>query len=73
MATKEHADPYCLSSADVARELGCAQWQIARICEKKLYPDPPRIGRQRAFRRGELPAIRTALIAAGYLKAVEGA
>ena len=61
-------DPHCRSTADVARQVGCRPWHIRRICEKGLLPEPPRVGRQRAFRPSDLPALRAALAKVGYLK-----
>ena len=65
-------DAFCLSTKDASRELGCQQWHVQRVCEIGKFPEPPRIGRQRAFRRSDLPALRKALQEVGYLPAKQG-
>ena len=62
-------DPWCLSTGDIARELGCEPWQVRRLCESKRFPEPRRIGGRRVFRRSDVPKLREALRAAGYLAA----
>jgi hypothetical protein len=53
--------PHYLSTGDVARRLKCQVWQVQRVCERGLYPEPPRLGGHRLFRKSELPAMRKAL------------
>ncbi|HEY7153807.1 MAG TPA: hypothetical protein VH575_07590 [Gemmataceae bacterium] len=57
-----------LTIGEVALRLNCQQWQIRKVCNLGLYPEPPRFGNQRAFRESDLPKIKEALRKAGYLK-----
>lgn len=54
---------------EIARETGATQWQVRRLFERGLLPPAERIGLYRVVRAEDLPAIRTALIQAGYLEA----
>jgi hypothetical protein len=54
-----------LGQAAVA--LGCRDWHLARLFERRLVPEPARVGRQRVFTADDLPPLRQALIEAGYL------
>ena len=53
---------------DVARHFGVRDWQIRRLFERGLLPDPPRMGIWRVIAADDLPAVGEALRAAGYLK-----
>lgn len=55
----------------IARRFGCAEWQVRRIFERRLVPDPPRLGQNRLITEKDLPAIEQALRTAGYLPAIE--
>ena len=56
-----------LSLGQVAKRLGCRTWQVARLFERGLLPDPPRVGIQRVVLVSELPLVMAKLHEAGYL------
>ena len=56
---------------EIARETGATPWQVRRLYERGLLPPAERIGLYRVVRAADLPAIRSALIEAGYLKPAE--
>jgi hypothetical protein len=58
---------------EAAAELGVRAWQVRRLFELGKLPAPPRAGLTRLIRRSDLPRIRQALIAAGYLVEAEAA
>ena len=45
--------------------------QVQRVVGRKLVPEPGRVGRNRVVLDEDLPAYRTALIVAGFLKGDE--
>jgi hypothetical protein len=57
-----------LTLGDVAQRLGCQLWQVARVIDRGLYPQPARIGCYRVLSVDDLPAMRAALVRAGFLK-----
>jgi hypothetical protein len=59
--------PY-LSLGELADSLGVQSWRIARLFELGVLPEPPRIGRQRAIPKGEVPAVVDALRKRGWLE-----
>jgi DNA-binding transcriptional MerR regulator len=64
----ESPQPSVLPMGEVARRLGCKQWQVRRLFERNLLPQPMRVGAYRVVRTEDLPVIEQALRAAGYLK-----
>jgi hypothetical protein len=52
-------------------ELHCAEHQLRRLCDQQRIPFS-RAGKYRLFDAADLPAIREALIHAGYLKPDSG-
>ena len=54
---------------DLARRFGCPVWAIRRLFERGLLPEPPRVGPYRVVAEPDVPAVETALRAAGYLPA----
>lgn len=56
-----------LSLTQVATRLNCRPWMLYKMLQAGLIHEPNRIGLHRAFREDDLPAIRAALIARGYL------
>jgi hypothetical protein len=61
-----------LAMGDLVREISSQgppifAWQVRSAIRRGFLPSPARLGPYRLFRRADLPAIRTALIAAGYL------
>jgi DNA-binding transcriptional MerR regulator len=57
------------STGALARFFGVAVWQVRRLVERGLLPEPPRVGMYRVFLPEQLPIVREALIKAGYLQA----
>jgi hypothetical protein len=57
-----------LTVGQVATRLGVQTWQVVRMFERKLLPEPPRLGRARVIREEDVPAIAEALRKGGYLK-----
>jgi hypothetical protein len=58
-----------LTVTDVALALNCRPWQVRRVFERKLLPEPRRIRRYRIFWDDDLPAIERILRQIGYLPA----
>lgn len=52
----------------VAAEMGVPAWQIRRAIERGFLTDPPRLGAYRVFQPDDMPRVREALRAAGYLR-----
>lgn len=65
----DFADAMALRPA--AQLLGVEFWQIQRIFELGLLPQPARFGNVRVVTKSQLPEIRAALIKRGYLPAEE--
>jgi hypothetical protein len=51
----------------VAKLYGVRVWQVRRLYERRLLPEPGRVGAYRVVTSDELPKIEAALRAAGYL------
>jgi hypothetical protein len=51
----------------VARHFGLADYQVRRLYERKILPDPPRAGLYRLIDPADLPVIEAALRKAGVL------
>ncbi len=64
--------PAPLTLGAVAKRFGCRQWQVRRLFERGLLPEPPRVGAYRVIAEADLPAVEDALRRAGYLPAPEG-
>ena len=58
-----------LTTSDVARRLGCRAWQVGRLFERGILPDPPRIGNFRVVPVEDLEKVKAALQTCGYLPA----
>jgi hypothetical protein len=58
-----------LGAGEVASRIGCDTRQVIRIFERGLVPAARRAGRVRIIPESDLPAIREAAVAAGYLPA----
>jgi hypothetical protein len=56
-----------MTLGDVARHFGIQLWQIQRLYQRGLLSQPRRIGSYRVVSARDLPVIRAALRAAGYL------
>lgn len=68
MAEKQH-----LTVGEVAELFpGLQSWQVRRIYERKLLPEPPRLGSTRAIPRADIPKVIDALKAAGFWPEAQG-
>jgi DNA-binding transcriptional MerR regulator len=54
----------------VAKHFGVAVWQVRRLFERGLLPEPGRAGAYRLVAPADLPRVEEALRAAGYLREV---
>jgi hypothetical protein len=59
--------PSHLSTGQVAAYFGLPPWMVARLFERHLLDEPPRLARQRMIPVADLPRIEQALKQAGYL------
>jgi hypothetical protein len=55
------------TTGSLAAHFGVEVWQVRRLFERGLLPEPGRVGAYRVVTEAELPAVEKALIAAGYL------
>lgn len=58
-----------LTLGEVAKRFGVQLWQVRRLYERGILPEPARIGHFRIVGEHELAAIESALRSAGYLEA----
>jgi hypothetical protein len=56
-----------LTIGQVARHFGCPPWAVRRLFERRILPEPPRVGAYRVVAPEQLPEIGTALKQAGYI------
>jgi hypothetical protein len=56
-----------MTVGEAAARLGVAPWRVVRLYLRGLLPEPERVGRVRVVTEAHLPAIRAALVRAGYL------
>jgi hypothetical protein len=61
-------EPQFLTMGVIAGRYGVKQWQVRRLFERNLLPEPMRVGAYRVIRIEDLPAVEQALRAAGYIK-----
>ena len=52
----------------IARHFGVDVWQVRGAILRGLLAEPPRVGIYRVWVESDLPRVRAALVAAGYLK-----
>jgi hypothetical protein len=57
-----------LTLGDIARRYGLQTWQVRRLYERRILPEPARVGSARVVHPDDLPKIEAALRQAGYLK-----
>ena len=57
-----------LTLGPAAKLLGVRTWQLRRLFERGLMPEPPRVGAYRVIAVTDLPYLKAALHEAGYLK-----
>jgi DNA-binding transcriptional MerR regulator len=55
----------------VGRHFGVPAWQVRRLLERGLLPEPPRVGNYRVIAARDLARVQAALRRAGYLPAEE--
>jgi len=60
-----------LTLGEVSKRFGCFTWQVARIFERGLLPEPLRLGNYRVVAERDLPIIRRALAECGYISEAE--
>jgi hypothetical protein len=60
-----------LTLGEVARRYGVPVWRVRRLYERELLPQAPRAATWRLVAVRDLPKVRKALQAAGYLPPVE--
>jgi hypothetical protein len=53
---------------DVATRFGVPTWQIRRAISRGFLKEQPKLGPNRVFTIRDLPRVRKALLAAGYLE-----
>jgi len=61
-----------VSLGELAGDLGVQAWQIARVFELGLVPEPPRLSRRRVIPRAAIPDIIKALRRRHWLPADGG-
>jgi hypothetical protein len=52
----------------IAKRYGVAPWQVRRLFERGLLPEPCRLGFYRVLDEADLPVVEDALRRAGYLR-----
>ena len=57
-----------LTTGQIALHFRVPEWQVVRLFTRKFLPEPARFQRARVIPEGSLPAVREALVRAGYLK-----
>jgi AraC-like DNA-binding protein len=62
------SEPRYLTMGEVAERLHCQAWRVARVFQRGLLPETPRVGRYRVVREDQVPEVKRALEKAGYLK-----
>jgi len=60
-----------LTIGQAAVRLSVQEWAVRRLFQRKLLPEPARLGTYRLLLESDLPRIKRALKAAGYLKTAE--
>jgi hypothetical protein len=56
-----------MTTGQAAREIGAESWQVARLFQRGLVEEPRRLGQFRLIAESDLPALKRAAEAAGYL------
>ena len=56
------------SLGEVAKRFGCQLWQVRRLFERGILPEPPRVGQYRVIPEGDLSRVEEALRSVGYLR-----
>jgi hypothetical protein len=61
--------PTTFTTGQVAKYFDVPVWQLLQTIKRGFLPEPGRGGIYRVWVEADLPAVRAALIAAGYLRA----
>lgn len=56
------------TTGQIAKRFGVDLWQVLQAIRRGFLPEPQRIGIYRFWTEADLPRVREALIAAGYLR-----
>jgi hypothetical protein len=59
--------PTTFTTGDLSIRFRVPVWQILQAIKRKFLPEPQRVSHYRVWTEADLPRVRTALIAAGYL------
>jgi hypothetical protein len=62
-----------LTLGQIARRYGCQLWQVRRLYERRLLPEPQRVSTYRVLTEADVPLVEAALRKAGYLGRQGGA
>jgi hypothetical protein len=63
--------PPTYTTGTLARYFGIDVWQVLQAIKRGFLAEPPRVAIYRIWTESDLPNVRAALIAAGYLRAQE--
>jgi hypothetical protein len=55
------------TTGSLARLLGARLWQVRRVFERGLLPEPKRLGSYRVIPAADVPLVREKLVEAGYM------
>jgi hypothetical protein len=58
---------HSLTLGELASRIGCESWRIRRLFERKLLPEPRRVGKFRVFSESDVEAVRKVAESAGYV------
>ena len=56
-----------LTTGQAAMRFGAPAWTLTALFRRGLFPEPHRLAQTRIIREDDLPKLRAALVAAGYL------
>lgn len=56
-----------LTTGDVSQRVAVPAWRILAAIRRGFLDEPPRVARYRIWSEDDLPRVRAALVAAGYL------
>lgn len=60
-------EPSQYTVGDLAKHFELPAWKVRRIFERRILPEPERVGAYRVIQACDLPAIEDALRRVGYL------
>jgi hypothetical protein len=56
-----------LTIGAIAKHFGLSTWKVRRLFERRILPEPSRVGAYRVVAAADLPRIEAALRGCGYL------